>query len=193
MTTAARTQKSPLDLAALFPEWLTIEDEDMREKVAALWQRLWQESRFERLEDVPISSKIARPHLPHAQAVVRLAALAVDVARQIHGQELDRDVLITAALAQDAGKLVEYEPASGSPGYRRTSLGLDLQHSMYAAHVALDLGLPISVVHVMLAHSPSSALEPRSTECSVLFWLDQLDLSLLGERAWSRTLSHEHH
>lgn len=193
MTGTSAPAKPPLDLGALFPEWRTIQDDRLRTDVDALWQRLWQESRFGRLEDVPISSKIARPHLPHAQAVVRLAALVADVAEQIHAQPLDRDVLIAAALAQDVGKLVEYEPASEPPGYRRTPLGTELSHSMYAAHVALDLGLPTSVVHVMIAHSPSSALEPRTRECAVLFWIDQLDLSVLGERAWKRSLSHEHH
>jgi hypothetical protein len=185
--------KERLDLATIFPELAQVRDAKLRGQVDALWQRLWSESRFERLEDVPVSSKIARPHLPHAQAVVRLAVQAADVADAVHAMPLDRDVLIAAAIAQDAGKLVEYEPAAGEKRYARTRLGTDLQHSVYAAHVALELGMPLDVVHIMLAHSPSTSLEPKSRECMVLFWIDQLDLSLLGERTWSRSLTHAHH
>lgn len=184
--------KSDIDLGAIFPELATVHDADLRAKVVALWQRLWRESAFERLEEIPVSSKIARSHLPHAQAVVRMAVHAADVAEQMHQMPLDRDVLVAAAIAQDAGKLVEYEPAPGKPGYARTKLGTELQHSVYASHVALELGMPLSVVHIMLAHSPSTSLEPASRECAVLFWIDQLDLSLLGERTWKRHLSHAH-
>ena len=99
--------KPRLDLAAIFPEFERISNADLRQKVDQLWQRLWQESKFERLEDVPVSSKVPRSHLPHAQAVVRLAVAAADVAEQLHKRPVDRDLLIAAAIAQDAGKLVE--------------------------------------------------------------------------------------
>ncbi len=184
--------KASLDLGTIFPEFGGIRNAELRRAVDALWQRLWQESAFERLEDVPVSSKIDRPHLPHAQAVVRLAGRAADVAAEVHRLPLDRDVLIAAAIAQDAGKLVEYAP-DGESRPKRTPLGTQLQHSVYAAHVALELGMPLEVVHIMLAHSPSTSLEPKSRECAVLFWIDQLDLSLLGEETWSRRLTHSHH
>jgi hypothetical protein len=187
------TTKPSLDLASLFPEIAQITNPELRRQVEALWERLWQESKFRRLEDVPVSSKINRPHLPHAQAVVRLAVAAADVAEQIHGKPVDRDTLVAAAIVQDAGKLVEYEPADNQARYRRGVLGVKLQHSMYAAHVAMEIGLPLDVVHIMLAHSPSTTLAPASRECALLFWIDQLDLSAMGEETWHRSLSHQHH
>jgi hypothetical protein len=192
MTTVATIRPS-LDLASIFPEIQQISDPDLRRKVDQLWQRLWQESKWQRLEDVPVSSKIKRSHLPHAQAVVRLAVAAAEVAEQIHGQPVNRDILLAAAIVQDAGKLVEYEPAEGGHGFQRAQLGLQLQHSMYAAHVAMQLELPLEVVHIMLAHSPSTTLAPRSRECALLFWIDQLDLANMGEEAWGRSLMHQHH
>ena len=185
--------KKPLHLVGLFPELMQISNPALRERVEVLWQRLWQECKWQRLEDVPVSSKIHRSHLPHAQAVVRLAAVAADVAEQVHHLPVDRDILIAAAIVQDAGKLVEYEPDNNGTGFKRGELGVQLQHSMYAAHVALEIGLPLEVVHIMLAHSPSTSLTPQSRECALLFWIDQLDLSAMGEKTWQRELFHQHH
>ncbi len=171
--------KAPLDVAATFPEVNEIRDLALREKVIQVWQRLWVESAWQRIEDLPVSPAIPRPHVPHNRAVAQLALAMARIVREIHGVEVDTDLLLAASLLQDASKLVEYERTEDGTVVR-TTIGRQLGHAAYAAHVALDVELPMELVHIILSHSPDSSLAWGSLEAKLLYYADQVDVAALG-------------
>ncbi len=183
------TAKPPLDVPALFPEITQIGDAALRGAIERIWQRLWQESAFEGLEDVPVSASIPYPHIRHNQAIVKSVIAVARIYTEVHGAVYNMDHLIAAALLADASKLVEIE-FDGNGGYRQTPLGKRLPHAMYAAHLALKEGVPLDVVHCIATHSPSSGKAPNTMECHLLHWLDQADICGFGFDIWKRRVIH---
>lgn len=181
--------KQELDLAALFPELALIGDEGLRRAVVAVWEELWAASAYERLEEVPTSTKISYPQVKHCQGIVKGALALAAVWEEVHGTTLDRDVLVAAALLMDVSKLVETEPGpDGRPV--ASEVGRALPHAVYGAHVALAHGVPLAVAHVMTAHSPNGGKSPGSLEAHLLDWVDQADISGFGFDIWSRRVLH---
>jgi hypothetical protein len=175
-----------LELAELLPEIDLIQDEDLRGKVSAVWQDVWQESLFERLEDLPIGPKIPYPHLPHNRAVVAMAVAMADAVEHFHGVAVDRDVMLAAALLQDVSKLVEMRPAGD--GVEQTEIGRSFQHAFWAAHKAAEHGLPLAVCEIVLNHTPDAPGLPRTLEGKILWYADQLDvIAAFGDR-WVKQL-----
>lgn len=181
--------KEELDLAVLFPELQLIVDADLRAAVAAVWNELWAQSSYDRLEDVPTSTKIPYPQVKHCQGIAKGALALAEVWEGVHGVVVDRDVLIAGALLMDVSKLVETEPGpEGRPV--PTAIGRALPHAVYGAHVALGFGVPLAVVHIMTAHSPNGGKSPASLEAHLLDWVDQADISGFGHDIWARRVVH---
>jgi hypothetical protein len=181
--------KEPLDLLAHFPELDLIKDAELRAAVQATWQQLWQESGYEQIEDVPTSVKIPYSQLRHCQGIVKGALALAAVWEQVHGAVLDHDVLIAGALLMDASKLVETELA-GDGTFRATQIGRSLPHSVYGAHVAMNHGVPLPVLHILTAHSPNGGKSPATIEAHLLDWVDQADISGFGYDIWTRRVLH---
>lgn len=178
--------REKLDLSGIFPELELISDPSLRRAVESVWQELWRDSAFERIEDVPSSTEIPYSHVRHNQAVVALALAAADVFERVHAVRVDRDSLIAAALLQDVSKLVEYRP--GEDGAELTQLGLDFPHAFWGAHIALKHGVPASVSQIILTHTPHSAVFPTSLEGKILYYVDQLDVIAIYRDRWRKEL-----
>lgn len=185
---AQKPELEPAELRHHFPEIDLIADPALRRGVEEIWAELWRQSEYARLEDVPVSLTVPYSQLKHTQAVVRMSLAVADITRAVHGTVVDRDVLVAAALLMDASKLVEYRP--GSDGNERTIIGSRLPHGTSTASLALARGLPVDVVHVVLAHSPNGGKSPATVEAHILDWLDQLDLNAFGADLWSRQVVH---
>jgi HD superfamily phosphohydrolase YqeK len=178
--------KPSLDIEQLIPEVKLISNPETRVKVGMIWERLWQESSFTDIHRVPVTPRTSYPHIPHNRAVVQMAIRVADVLEACHGVKVDRDDLVTAALLQDASKLVEYRETEDG-GYGFTEIGEMFQHAFYAAHLALEYGLPNSVVQAISTHTPDSAQYPPSLIAKILFYVDQIDTAALGVDRWKKT------
>lgn len=181
--------KNPLDVVALFPEIDLIEDEALKGKVIDAWRRLWQESGFEKIEDVPVMPSLPYPHLKHQQAYLKCIVAVAGIFHAVHGTDYQMDYLIAGAALADASKLVEYQREG--EGYGLTELGRTLPHAAYGAHLALEMGLPLPVVHMIATHSPNSGMAPSTPEAQLLHWLDQADIVGFGYDAWKRIVIHQ--
>jgi hypothetical protein len=181
--------KEAINVRALFPELELIGDAALKDSVIEIWEEIWALSEYERLEDVRVSLKIDYPQIKHCQGIVRGAVALAPVWEQVHGVHFDRDVLVAAALLMDVSKLVETKPKSGG-GNEQTELGRALPHAVYAAHLALQKGLPLSIVHVLTAHSPNGGKAPNTPEAHLLDWIDQADISAFGFDIWRRKVVH---
>jgi 23S rRNA maturation-related 3'-5' exoribonuclease YhaM len=175
-------------LHELIPEFGLIGDVQLRKIVERIWQQLWERSDYDDIEQVPVSLTVPYPQLRHTQAVVRMALAVADIAAEVHGTKVDRDVLIAGALLMDISKVVEYRP--GRDGNERTPLGDRLPHGTATASLALEAELPLDVIHIVLAHSPNGGKHPSTVEAHILDWLDQLDLNNFGADLWKRHVVH---
>ena len=137
---------------------------------------------------VPADSTSSYPHVVHNRWVVKIAAALADITREIHGITLNRDYLLAAALLMDGSKLVKYEVSDGN--IQRSPIGQQLPHGTYGAHVALEVGLPMEIVHMILAHTPESTVPPQTKKGKALLFLDQVDMAVLGTDRWQRKLAH---
>ncbi len=179
--------KEPIDVAALFPQVEDIADPKLRDAVVATWQDLWDMSPWSRIEDVPTSTEIPYPTLPHNRCVLEMALAVADAFERHHGVKINRDHLIAAAILQDASKVVEFE--RGPDGkVTATALGRDYPHAFWAAHVALRHGIADEIVHVLLTHSPQAAKFPATLEGKILYYVDQIDVIGIHKDRWRKEL-----
>jgi len=179
------------DIAKYFPEIDQISDPALAAAVTRVWNRLWQESTWESIEDLPVAPNIPYSHIRHAQSTVRAVLAVTDIFIAMHQVDLDRDLIIAAAILQDVSKLVEYRPDQ-SGGVEQTDLGKRLQHAFYAAHVALDEGLPLDVVHAILTHSTQSSMPPRTKEARILSLIDRADAAAITDGTHLKRIVMEH-
>ena len=179
--------KKSLNIVAVFPEIDLIQDADLRQKTINVWNRLYDEGHWEDIMALPCSThKTDYPHVIHNRSVVQMALKVADVLEEFHNVKVNRDYLISAALLQDASKLVEYEPAPEG-GCQLTELGKRFMHSLYGGHIALDEGIPYEIVQTIITHSPDSPTFPQTLITKILFYVDQTDMAAIGGDRWKKT------
>ncbi|MEQ1593858.1 MAG: hypothetical protein ABL985_02060 [Casimicrobium sp.] len=174
-------------IEALYPEVDSIDDPQLKAAVAAVWGDLWARSRWANPADVPTSSEISYPNLPHTRSVLQISLAMADAFSTHHGIQVNRDHLIAAAVLQDASKVIEYEPAPGG-GAAKTEIGKTYPHAFWCAHLGVLHGLPADVCDAILTHSPSAARLPRTLEGKILFFADQIDIIAIHGDQWTKHL-----
>lgn len=164
------------EILAIFPELDEISDEALRLNVVTIWQEVLAESPWKSLQEVPKNPKTLPPNrtlVDHTRSVTCQALAIAGVAREIHGLDYDRDILIASANLHDVSKLVEYEPKDGGGGL--SEFGEKVQHGMYGVHEAFNHGLPLDVVHAIAVHTKHSHDLPRTWEALIVHYADYID------------------
>lgn len=180
--------KKPFHVSEVFPEIGWVHDDTLREKVIAVWERMYAESKWEDVMDLPCSThKTDYPHVIHNRCVVKMAISMADILSEFHGVQINRDYLIAAALLQDSSKLVEYQPDS-EHGCVLSELGKTFSHAFYAGSVAMQEGIPLEVVQAINTHSPDAAVYPPSLIAKILFYVDQADMAAIKGDRWKKTV-----
>ncbi len=124
----------------------------------------------------------------HNRAVVKMAIASADVLEEIHGVKINRDYLISAALLQDASKLVEYEPDEKDI-VKHSDIGARFPHGFYVAHLATAAKLPNEIVQSIITHTPDAAEFPKTVIGKILFYTDQIDMAGLKGDRWRKIVS----
>ena len=114
--------------------------------------------------------------VPHVRDVCALATALADALDE-RRWTVDRDVVLAGALVHDVSKLYEFD------GQESTSVHDLLDHPHYGLHVTARAGLPVEVQHVLLAHTPRTAVEPRTVEAEVVRRADEVAASAIRARA----------
>jgi len=172
------------DLLTILPELDLISDADLRTKAIAVWSTLANQSKFRRLMDVPVLPTLDYPQITHNRSVAAIAMKVAEILEQFHGVQINRDVLLTAALLQDVSKLVEYEPVDGKVD--RSEIGNSFQHGFFGAHSVLTAGLPLEIAESVLDHTYASSRFPRTLISKILFYVDQIDAAALHGDRWKK-------
>lgn len=161
----------------IFPELAWIKDQDMVEKVKRIWLRAWRESTWESPEDCPLNPELPMCSLiEHVRYVTQGVRALAEVRESQYGEKLNMDLLITAALLHDVSKLLEFESVDGET--RWSLIGERLQHAFYSAVFALDEGMPLDLVHIILTHSSHSKKYPQTREGVLLYYVDFSDADI---------------
>ena len=114
-----------------------------------------------------------------------MAIHVADVFESIHNVTVNRDILIAAALLQDASKLVEFGPTEdGKVEY--TKIGSTYPHAFWGTYLAIKFGLPDEICEIILDHTPDSARFPKSMEGKILYYVDQLDVIATYKDRWKK-------
>lgn len=158
------------DLETLFPELSDIRDEDLRDKVNQVWDIALSETSWNSLSEVPRSpTKEKRPGgttlISHIQDVTILAISIADTAQNNFNIDIDMDHLIAGAILHDISKLYEYSDERINNWF---------PHPHYALILFSKANMPLHTQHIVLAHSPLSAVEPQTYEAEIVLKADEL-------------------
>ncbi|HAX95391.1 MAG TPA: phosphohydrolase [Prolixibacteraceae bacterium] len=163
----------------LWPEIHWIEDKDLKEKTARVWELALERSvlTVRDLGRIPFTL-LAGPDLKvsfmdHKRSVVHIARDCGNTINSMYHGELpvDMDVLISGAILADVGKLLEYElDEKGNAVQGR--YGKYLRHPFSGVSLAELCGVPPEVCHIIAAHADEGNLIKRSTEAYIVHHAD---------------------
>ena len=149
-------------VARSLPEIAEISDEGLREKVVEAWALALSETQFSRIEEMECSGMIGSPHIPgrtqadHLRGVGRLARAMARELIELYDNELDidPDMALAGGLLHDVGKPFFYD-ANNIQRWRENKAFTGqppFRHTFYGAHIALNVGLPEEIAHLVAAH-----------------------------------------
>jgi putative nucleotidyltransferase with HDIG domain len=171
------------------PELAWITSGDLRAKTIEAWAYALAESSFSRITDLPPEGNpgtflVKRgTQADHLRGVTRIAVSIADEFIAAYPEaDIDRDVVVAGGLVHDVGKPYEFDPVrrakwtsdpsrAGSPA---------LRHPVYGIHVAMTVGLPEEVTHIVLSHSFEGDFLTRSLEGVIVHRADSLWWAVAG-------------
>ena len=180
----------------LIPEISLIQDEDLREKVVIAWVKAWRESSFADLSEVPAAldeTKDDISQITHLRAVTLTSIRIAEALEQILSfVKINRDTLVAGAICHDLGKPFEYDPKNqekwshdplteGKPAIR---------HSVYGVHLALSVGLPVEIAHIMGAHSMEGRYLQRSLPNTVINFADHVFWEVAWKAGYNKVMQY---
>ena len=163
----------------LWPELEWIQNEELRNKTAAVWKLALEKSvlKPEDLHEIPFTL-LAGPDLKvsfmdHKRAVVHIARDCGLQFNRFFADELpvNLDILIAGAILADVGKLLEYE-LSPEGKCVQGKYGSLLRHPFSGVSLAEQCGIPAEVCHIIAAHAAEGDLIKRSTEAYIVHHAD---------------------
>jgi putative nucleotidyltransferase with HDIG domain len=125
-----------------FPELQKIKDEELRNKVIAVWQDATQ-GNIEKLKKITIPNAVRKITLiDHTRRITQMA-MAIAIVRR----NVNMDWLIAGAILHDVGMVMEQDSAGGDA--LRVNL---LAHPVSSVLLCAKHGLPHEVMHIVSMH-----------------------------------------
>jgi putative nucleotidyltransferase with HDIG domain len=167
------------EIYELWPELDWIEDVDLREKTAKVWELALRRSVLKPsdLQRIPFTllagASLKVTFMEHKRSVVHIARQAgLTINAMYHGElPVDMDVLIAGAILADVGKLLEYELDRDGNAVQGM-YGKYLRHPFSGVSLAEQCGIPPAVCHIIAAHADEGNLVKRSTEAYIVHHTD---------------------
>ena len=171
-----------------------ISDDTLRDLVIEVWVRLWRESPYDNISEVPNFtrelSKGDETLMRHTNAVAKMSEAAAHEFQEVYGLSLNYDNLLAGAILHDVDKLVLYGRQGDS--VELTELGRKVTHGEYGALMAKQIGLPEQVVNIIASHSVVKRdTLPASIEAVLVSCCDgtvfQSYRLMIGEELWQKS------
>lgn len=162
-------------IAETFPRVETIADDRLREGTIDAWAIALVDNGMDDLETAqwyPTRQKELGTGdellIDHVQDVTELSIEMAHVMSDRRPVDVSLDLLITGALVHDVSKVYEYA------GYDPTPIYDLLGHPYYGVASVAMARLPPEVAHIVLAHSPLTAVEPATIEALIVRYADEV-------------------
>src|SRR5205809_5630160 len=184
------------EIAELFPSLMKIEDESLREKVAAVWSEAitagcggkgWTFDELRAVKFTLLAGDIDMTLVEHLNSCARQCIAIADVLESSFrcGIPVQRDYLIAGALLADVGKPLEYDK-DPTDNVIQGTFGQQVRHPFTGVALAYKHGIPGEVMHMIATHSHEGDKMERSIESIIFHHADFVDFDiakLLGKRA----------
>ncbi|WP_101550096.1 MULTISPECIES: HD domain-containing protein [Anaerotruncus] len=174
-------QRDKSKIAELFPIIREIRNQDLADRIAAVWLRAWGMSKWERLEDACFNPDIQERDcrlVDHVNVTTIASLQMAKLIERYQGESFNYERILTIGLLHDVSKLLEYEP-DGKGGYRRSFIGEKLQHGFYGAVLAREEGFTEETLHLILTHTPQSKMKPQYKEAILFSYMDLCDADMV--------------
>jgi len=157
----------------IFPEIAKIKSEELRKGVVDAWLLAARKGNWQKIDDIPFTLLTAttKTLVEHTRIVTDMA-IAVAQTRN----DIVLDILIASGIVHDVGKLLEY--AREGNRIVKSPFGKLVRHPISGYGIALEVGLPLEVAHVIAAHSKEGESVVRSKEAIVIHHCDFIDFDI---------------
>ena len=184
------------EIAELFPSLMKIQNESLREKVAAVWNEAitagcggkgWTFDELRAVKFTLLAGDIDMKFVEHLNSCALQCIAIADVLETAFRCEIpvQRDYLIAGALLADVGKPLEYDKDPSGKVVQGT-FGQQLRHPFSGVALAYKHGIPGEVMHIIATHSHEGDKVERSIESIIFHHADFVDFDIakvLGRRA----------
>ena len=198
MSTTTDRNYGVAEISELFPNLMDIGSEDLREKVAAVWNEAittgcggkgWAFDELRAVKFTLLAGDIEMTFIEHLNSCVRQCIAIAEVLSSAFTCDIpiDRDVLIAGALLADCGKPLEFDKDAEGNVIKGT-FGEALRHPFSGVAIAYKHGIPPEVMHIIATHSHEGEKVERSIESIIFHHADFVDFDIakyLGRRTGS--------
>lgn len=160
----------------IFPEVHRIDDDDLRERVIDIWIDVLEDTGTDDPGTVqwlpPEQERLGLgdvPQVDHIRDVTRGAIALAEIALD-RGVDVSMDTVVAGALLHDISKPYEFD-ADAPSGVTR--LGDLVGHPYYGLHLVAAAGLSVEIMHIVVSHSPRTAVEPATIEAAIVTAADE--------------------
>jgi putative nucleotidyltransferase with HDIG domain len=163
-------------LLKAIPEFKLIEEIDLREMCLDCWLRGIDlgEWTFEEVLEIPFTLQIETKVtlVEHTRGVTLMADAMAGVFNQMAQDDLkvNHQYVIAGALLHDVGKLLEF--GRGDGGYTKSRIGRYLRHPITGVWLAMTVGLPVKIAHMIGSHAFEGDRTPRTPEAIIIHQAD---------------------
>lgn len=163
------------EVAKYFPIIREIEDRKTAAMVAEVWLEMLKLSTWENIGQARFKEGYPNVSLAsHVNSAIECALSAGRVIKKYHNISVDEQKLIVFGLLHDVDKMVEYVfDAEGNVVVSET--GKKIQHGVLSAMLAYNAGFDLHMVHMILTHTPSSAVKTEDKEAILFGYQDLCD------------------
>lgn len=168
-----------------FPELVEINNDQLRSCVVDAWSIALEENGNPDLAAIPwlgpYQRKIGLSGELLADHIRDVTAAACGIAEAFinrRNASLNLDTVLAGAIVHDVSQLGEVH------GEEWTQVGRLLGHPYYGVYVARSAGLPIEIQHIVLSHTPATAVDPATLEADIIMRADRATASAIRSRAF---------
>jgi hypothetical protein len=171
------------ELIDLIPEFNSIEDENLRQRVLDVWTEAmeiggWTVNDLRELPYTLLVEDVDITFPQHVSVVCRLCIAMESVLKDAYGDryEISHDTLIAGALLADVGKLIEFRKLGDD--YLWASMYKYLRHPFTGVGLCFKHEIPEAVMHVVATHSWEGDKFKRRPESIIFHHADFTDFDL---------------
>jgi putative nucleotidyltransferase with HDIG domain len=164
-------------LVDLIPEFILINDLDLRNKSIKVWIEACKKGgwEIEDLENIPFTlliKDIKINIITHTRSIVNYCLQVEKVMNEFYGDHLkiNHDYLMAGAILHDVGKLLEYAKEGGK--FKKSYNGSLLKHPFSGVGLCYKFDIPPEVIHIVAVHSKEGDTSKRTPEAIILHHID---------------------